>query len=101
MTEFLRVLRYGTRREKREILKYAGPGIYYKYYKYGKIDQPDSSSKIIKKNQVQIFEYTRERKILRLIKIRYRVVILINPCFLYRCVYTMNGRLLILNGASL
>jgi len=98
MTKFLQVLKYGTRKEKRGVLKYAGLG---SYYKYGTIDQPDSSSKIIKKNQVQIFEYIQELKILRLIKIRYRVVILINPCFAYRCVYTMKGRLLTLTGASL
>ena len=98
MSEFLRVLRYGTRREKREVLKYAGLG---SYYKYGKIDQPNSSSKIIKKNQVQIFEYTQELKILWLIKIKYKVVVLINSHFIYRCTYTIKGRLLTLIGASL
>ena len=72
----------GLGKKKREVLRDAGLG---SYYKYGKIDQPSSSSKIIKKNQVQIFEYTRELKILWLIKIKYKVVVLINPHFIYRC----------------
>ena len=96
MTEFLQVLRYGSRKEKRKVLKYAGLG---SYYKYGIINQP-GTSKIIKKNQIQINDFFLTIKIW-FIKIKYRRVFLINPCFAYDLIYTTNGKLVFMRGESL
>lgn len=95
MTEFVKTLRFGSWKEKRKILKWAGLG---SYYKYGTIDSPRPGSKLMKKNQLEIIEYIKTITILGFIKIKLRKVYLVSPCFFYRLVYTKKGRLLVMNG---
>jgi hypothetical protein len=95
MTEFIKTLRFGSWKEKRKVLKWAGLG---SYYKYGTIETPRPGSKVMKKNQLEIIQYESVTTILGIIKIRFRKVYLVSPCFLYRLVYTMKGRLLVMNG---
>lgn len=97
MTEFIRVLRHGSWLEKRKVLKYTGLG---NYFKYGILEFPKEGSKIIKKNQIIINEFEFITNFW-FIKIRYRIVYLINPCFYYRLVYTTKGRLLFMTGAGI
>lgn len=97
MTKFIRVLRHGSWLEKREVLKYTGLG---SYDRYGPLEFPRKDSRVVKKNQIIINEF----KIIKnfwFIKIRYRIIHLINPCFCYRLVYTMKGRLLFMTGAGI
>lgn len=95
MTEFIKTLRFGSWKEKRRILKWAGLG---SYYKYGTIDSPRPGSKLMKKNQLEIIEYITTVTILGFIKIKFRKVYLVSSCFFYRLVYTKKGRLLVMNG---
>jgi hypothetical protein len=95
MTEFIRTLRFGSWKEKRKVLKWAGLG---SYYKYGTIEMPKRKSRLIKKNQVDIIEYESVTTILGFIKIHRRKVYLVSPYFLYRLVYTMKGRLIWMDG---
>ena len=95
MTEFIKTLRFGSWKEKRKVLKWAGLG---SYYKYGTIDTPRPGSKVMKKNQLEIIEFITTATILWLIKIRFRKVYIISPYFFYRLVYTKKGRLLVMNG---
>ena len=97
MTKFIRVLRHGSWLEKREVLKYAGLG---SYSKYGLLEFPKEGTKIIKKSQIIVNEFWGVWEFW-FIKIRYRIVHLINPYFCYRLVYTMKGRLLFMTGAGI
>ena len=100
MTEFIRILRFGTKKEKRRILKWAGLG---SYYKYGEINRPHKDSRVIKKNQIEIIEIEHETTVsllFYLIKIKFRKVYIISPYFFYRLLYTKKGRLLTMNGGA-
>ena len=98
MTEFIRVLRFGTKKEKKEVLKWAGLG---SYYTYGEINRPHKDSRVIKKNQIEIIEFeTTVSLLFDLIKIKFRKVYIISPYFFYRLVYTKKGRLLTMNGGA-
>ena len=99
MTEFIRILRFGTKKEKRRILKWAGLG---SYYKYGEINRPHKDSRVIKKNQIEIIEHeTTVSPLFYLIKIKFRKVYIISPYFFYRLVYSKKGKLLRMNGGRL
>ena len=98
MTEFIRILRFGTKKEKKEALKRAGT---IAYYTYGEINQPHKDSRVIKKNQIEIIEFeTTVSLLFYLIRIKFRKVYIISPYFFYRLVYTKKGRLLTMDGGA-
>ena len=97
MTEFIRVLRHGSWSEKRKVLKYTGLA---SYDRYGPLKFPGKDSRVVKKNQIIINEFWHVWNFW-FIKMRYRVVYLINPCFYYKLVYTKRGRLLFMTGAGI
>ena len=94
-TEFMKVLRYGSRKERRRVLKWAGLG---SYYKYGTITSPHGP--LIKKTQLEIIEYTSRLEILGIIKIYYRLVYILNPNFAYELIYSRKGKLIFMHGGS-
>ena len=99
MTEFIRILRFGTKKEKKEVLKWAGLG---SYYKYGTVYLAHKDSRVIKKNQIEIIEHeTIVSLLFYLIRIKFRKVYIISPYFFYRLVYSKKGKLLRMNGGRL